>query len=120
LPYPAFGTSIFEGNNFEDSPFEKNTFQDSFFVEKGILKKIFLKKRYNYNYFDGVYQIMDGQYILLFDGKENLGLFDYLLDPNLQKNIALSSPEATQRLERQLKLVLQRHHVAMMRNELGG
>ncbi len=110
LPYPAFGNSIFQSS----------IFQDSLFFKKSIEKKEEPKRNYNYNYFDGVYQIMDGQYILLFDGKENLGLFDYKIDPNLHKNILSSSPDVTQRLERQLKLVVQRHHVAMMRNGLRG
>lgn len=77
------------------------------------------KPQYSYMFVNGIYQIVDREYLLLFDGKRALGLYHYQEDPFLKTNIYMQKPIISNLLEEQLKAVLQRHHKAMIENELG-
>jgi len=76
------------------------------------------KPPYSYMFVNGIYQIVDTTHLLLFDGRKSLGLYQYQEDPMLGKNILRSDTATAKRMEEQLKAVLQRHHAAMLDNEL--
>ncbi len=77
-----------------------------------------LDSNYSINLNNGIYQILDDQHLLLYDGKEVLGLYDYHSDPFLKEDISKSNGLVQKRLEDQLKAILQTHHRGMIRNEL--
>jgi phosphoglycerol transferase MdoB-like AlkP superfamily enzyme len=74
--------------------------------------------RYVYMYDNQMYQILDERFMLLFDGETSIALYDYEADDQLKKNLIKTLPTEYQRLERQLKAVLQQHHNSLIRNEL--
>jgi len=87
-PYTCFGHSVFE----EDKP------------------------PYSYMYVNGIYQIVDTSHLLLFDGEQTIGMYNYRVDPLLERK--LKQEDRRYQLESQLKSVLQRHHGAMIDNGL--
>lgn len=76
------------------------------------------KQKYAYQYSNGVFQILDGEYILLFDGTNVAGLYNYKQDPMMKNDISGKETELTKQMSEQLKSVLQRYNRAMIRNEL--
>ncbi|MFK8102582.1 MAG: LTA synthase family protein, partial [Saprospiraceae bacterium] len=89
-PYASFGTSVFDT----------------------------LAPRYAYMLAEGIYQILDQEYILFFDEFETVGLYQYQNDPLLKENLKEELPAVKARLEKQIKAVIQRHHQAMIENQL--
>ena len=89
-PYSSFGQSIFDT----------------------------LETRYAYMYAEGFYQILDHQYLLLFDGKSSSGLFDYQADQFLEKNLIGKEKMVLDRMENKIKALIQRHHFGMVNNRL--
>ncbi len=87
-----------------------NSFGQSVFEEN--------KSPYACMFVNNIYQILDKQHILLFDGKKVVGLYDYQADGLMSNNIKANHPEIVNRLENELKAILQRHHRAMIYNEL--
>lgn len=73
---------------------------------------------YTYQYNNGIFQILDDRYVLLFDGKNVAGLYDYISDPGLLKNISQELPVRKKQLQEQLMAVIQRYQRAMIKNEL--
>ena len=84
----------------------------------GVLFDTLSTDNYAYHYVEGVYQILDRQHILLFDGNHAIALYDYTIDPQLKRDLLSKRDDVRQRLERQLKGVLQRHHENMITNSL--
>jgi len=89
--------------------------QDFHCFGKSILDKT---HKYTYQYNNGIYQILDGEYILLFDGANVVGMYDYRNDPLLRRDIKLEHDSKTKELSDNLKAVVQRYKRAMIRNEL--
>ena len=89
-PYSAFGRSM-----FDDS-----------------------QKQYAYMLSDGLYQILDGQHLLIFDGQETIARYDYKKDPSLKKKLKPSGIFNV--LEKQLKAIIQQHDNRMIENTLYG
>lgn len=77
-----------------------------------------LSSNYFYTYSNGMYQIMDDEYISFFDGRKDCGLYDYIEDPNMTKNINDSLPVKTIELQSYLKSVIQIHNELMIDNKL--
>jgi phosphoglycerol transferase MdoB-like AlkP superfamily enzyme len=75
-------------------------------------------KKYTFQYNNGIYQIIDDEYLLLFDGKMVAGMYAYRKDKFLKKNIADELPDKRDLLVNDLKAVIQRYNRAMIRNEL--
>ena len=88
LPFSTFGNSVFSGEN----------------------------NRYMYAFSSGVYKLLDGQYLLLHDGEETIGFYDYLGDPMLGNNLLGNKSEAQEEMELQLKLVVQQYRVCLREN----
>ncbi len=82
-------------------------------------KSIFTnEKRFAYTFTGGIYQILDTQYTLKFDGKKSISLYDYNLDPTFQHNLIDQNLPIKETLETALKAVIQVHHEAMINNKL--
>ncbi len=83
-------------------------------------KSLFDKEKvhYSYQYNNGIFQIMDGRYALLFDGRAWSGMYDYLKDPSMKINIADNLPKKRNEMLDRLKAVIQRYQKAMINNEL--
>jgi phosphoglycerol transferase MdoB-like AlkP superfamily enzyme len=89
LPYMSFGKSIFNND-----------------------------KRYSFQYENGDWQVMDEKYILFFDGKHALNMFDYNTDEYMKKDILKSKKEDAERLTNVIKSVIQQHNHGMIANKL--
>ena len=89
LPYTSFGESVFD----EKLP------------------------RQAVMYAEGIYQLIDSSNILLSNGKENIGLYQYKDDPALKNNL-LSTDKKEKEMEEGLNAILYRHHEAMIYNLL--
>ena len=92
-PYLSFGRSIF-------TPLSKNS------------------DFYAVNFEEGLYQIHDNRYALLFDGSHTQGLFDYTKDTFLKNDLSEQLPEVSKRLEHVIKAIIQQHHKGMLHNGL--
>ncbi len=83
-------------------------------------KSVFDSSRYNYafNYLDETYQVSDDTYSLIFDGQNPLALYDYKTDSLEQDNIVNKLPVVQQRLENQIKAIIQSYNYAFIHNQL--
>ena len=86
-----------------------NTIGNSIFSNKNV------GEAYMYN--DGIYQMIDGQHLLLFNGEKSIGLFDYKGDPYLHKDRRVLRSGWKVRMEKKLKAVIQWHHRNTIYNE---
>lgn len=70
------------------------------------------------NYLNGIYQIIEGNFVLEFDGEKSLALYDVVNDPLTQKNIQQDFPEKVNELEILLKAYIQQFNSRMIENRL--
>ena len=73
---------------------------------------------YAINFEEGLYQIHDNRYALLFDGSHTKGLFDYTNDTFLKNDLSKQLPDERLRLEQVIKAIIQQHHKGMLHNGL--
>ncbi len=73
---------------------------------------------YAVNFEEGLYQIHDNHYALLFDGSFTKGLFDYTNDTFLKNDLSKQLPDERLRLEQVIKAIIQQHHKGMLHNGL--
>jgi hypothetical protein len=76
------------------------------------------KQHYNYTFEKGIYQITGQEYVLQFDGNKSIALYHRLKDVYLQKSIIIEYPDVVDRLEKQLKAVIQVHNKSLIDNNL--
>ena len=74
--------------------------------------------RYAYTYSNGIYQILDGEYILFFDGNESRGFFNYKKDPELANDISKEKEEKKAEMEDYIKALIQIHNELMIDNKI--
>ncbi|TZF83668.1 sulfatase-like hydrolase/transferase [Pedobacter sp. BS3] len=67
---------------------------------------------------NGLYQVIAGDYVLQWDGKETVGLYNYREDILLQHNLRGKQPEVQQKLEQYIKAFLQQYNRHMVDNAL--
>lgn len=89
-PFVSFGHNLFEKNT--------NTFA--------------------VNYLNGIYQIVDGNFVLEFDGEKSLALYDVGNDPLTQNNLLKDFPEKVSELEVLVKAYIQQFNSRMIENRL--
>ncbi len=70
------------------------------------------------NYLSGVYQYCKGDYLLLFDGSESRGLYDFRHDRLLQDNLLGTADETQARLEAEAKARIQQFLSRMRHDRL--
>jgi phosphoglycerol transferase MdoB-like AlkP superfamily enzyme len=70
------------------------------------------------NFTGNVYQGFNDSLMLQFDGEEVTGVYDYLGDPLLKKDLTDQYPAVQKTLERYTKSVIQQFNRSMIRNEM--
>ena len=71
-----------------------------------------------FNYLDNTYQAFRGNYLLQFDGKKTLGLYNFNNDKLLVKNLADQLPDTVRAMEDQLKAFIQQYNNRMVDDNL--
>jgi len=89
-PYVAFGRDVFKEN---EEPFA-------------------------FNYVDQVYQSFKGNYLLQFDGKKSVGLYDFKSDRLLKNNLIAQLPDTVVKMETHLKGLIQQYNNRMVDDDL--
>jgi hypothetical protein len=89
-PYIAFGRSLFENN----------------------------KRPFAFNYLDQTYNFFEGDYLLVFDGKVSLALYQFKTDLLLEKNQLAEHPEVVLEMEKRLKAYIQQYNNRMVDDDL--
>lgn len=69
-------------------------------------------------YKNGIYQYVEENYLLYFDGEKSIALYDYEANPMLTNNLADSVPERTRQMENRLKAIIQSYNRRLSQNEM--
>lgn len=70
------------------------------------------------NFFNGAFQITEGEYLLQFSNEKATGLYNFITDPALQQNLIGKLPEIQEPMENKLKAVIQQYNESMINNKL--
>ena len=70
-----------------------------------------------FNYNNGIFQLLQGEWMLQFDGEKTKALYRFKQDPMLRNNLAGKVPEQAQ-MERMLKAIIQQYMTRMTENRL--
>lgn len=89
-PFSAFGKNVFDPN----------------------------QPRWAVNYDNGIYQYIDGDYTLLFDGEKATALYNFANDPLQRVNLLDKEPDRVSSMEKQLKALVQSYMIRMSTNNL--
>lgn len=73
---------------------------------------------YGINYSNGVYQLIEDDHTLFFDGEKSLELYNLQTDRLLETNVLRISPEIAAKLESKLKAIIQSYNNRLMNNTL--
>jgi hypothetical protein len=71
-----------------------------------------------FNYSDGLYNLYEDKYLLTFDGKKAVNLFNYQDDRLLNTNIKDANPQVVRGLELHLKAIIQQFNNRMVDDNL--
>ena len=71
-----------------------------------------------FNYLDNTYQTFRGNYLLQFDGRNTIGLFDFRNDKLLTTNLKALLPDTVRLMEEQLKAFIQQYNNRMVDDDL--
>lgn len=89
-PYVAFGRNVFDNSS---APFA-------------------------FNYRDNVYNLYKGDYLLMFDGKRTINLYNFKRDKMLKHDIKSEQPDRVRELEQYIKAIIQQYNNRMVENRL--
>ena len=89
-PFPAFGKNVFSP---DETPWAVNFSND-------------------------IYQYIEGDYTLLFDGDQPTGLYNYVFDPLQKQNLLKAEPLRADRMLTRLKAIVQTYMIRMTTNHL--
>ena len=70
------------------------------------------------NYLGGVYQYVEDNYVLLFDGTAPTALYDYVADPLQKTNLLSAKPVRAEAMALRLKAIIQSYMARMTGNDL--
>ena len=71
-----------------------------------------------WNYKDDVYQLYQRDYLMQFDGRRALSLYNYKTDRMLQENIVKQYPDVVQAMEKKMRAIIQQYNNRMVDNKL--
>ena len=71
-----------------------------------------------FNYLNNVYQAFMGDYLLQFDGSKSIGLYDFIRDKMMTKNLITEKPDIVGKMELRLKAFIQQYNNRMVENDL--
>ena len=77
-----------------------------------------LSDHFSVNYISGNYQLIQNNYLLLFDGEKSVSLYDFKKDRNLIHNIADSLIDVTNKMELTIKSIVQGYNDRIIKNKL--
>ncbi len=89
-PYVAFGRDAF---NINEEPFA-------------------------FNYKDNVYQLIEGDYLLQFDGLKSVALYDFKHDTLQVNNLVGEKLDAVGKMEKKIKAVIQQYNTRLIENKM--
>lgn len=69
-------------------------------------------------YLDNVYNYLQGDYYLAFDGQQAIGLYNWKQDPMLRHNLLQTEPQRRMQMERFIKAYVQSFNERMIANQL--
>ena len=70
------------------------------------------------SFLNDIYQIISDQYVLEFDGDKSISLFNYETDTKLKNNILKKEIDIKEKLEKQLKGVIQDYNYRLLHNKM--
>ena len=70
------------------------------------------------SYLNNIYQLIEGDYCLQFDGEETIAFYNWKNDPQLQNNLVLLEGEEYKIYEKRLKAIIQQYNQRLMENKL--
>jgi phosphoglycerol transferase MdoB-like AlkP superfamily enzyme len=71
-----------------------------------------------FNYIDNLYQLFRGDYVLRFDGRKTVELYDFRNDVLLKRNLVNELPDTVQSMEAVLKAYIQQYNNRMVDDNL--
>jgi phosphoglycerol transferase MdoB-like AlkP superfamily enzyme len=74
--------------------------------------------RLAFHYLNNIYQIIDEQFMLEFDGSHPTALYDFINDPHMQKDLLRSHTGKAEELSFQLKARIQEYNNRLYRNQM--
>jgi len=82
-------------------------------------RNVFEKKQpFAFNYIDNLYQLFRGDYVLRFDGKKSVELYDFKNDLLLSNNLVGQLPDTVRSMETVLKAYIQQYNNRMVDDNL--
>lgn len=73
---------------------------------------------YAFNYKDNAYQLFMGDYLLIFNGQQSMGLYNFKKDKMIEKNILNEYPDITGKMEQKIKAIVQQYNNRMIEDRL--
>jgi hypothetical protein len=77
-----------------------------------------LSNPYAFMYNSGVYQLVEGNYALEFNGEKATELYNFHSDSLLKQNLILKNPEQAKKMERKAKAIIQMYQQSMLKNKM--
>lgn len=71
-----------------------------------------------WNYEAGVFQYYEGDYLMQFDGKRSIALYNFKTDSMQHHNLLEKNPSVSKHMEKRLKAVIQQYNNRMVDNDL--
>lgn len=71
-----------------------------------------------FNYRDDIYNLYEGEYLLMFDGKRTVDLYNFVTDPMLKQDLKNANADVAARLERRVKAIIQQYNNRMVEDKL--
>ena len=73
---------------------------------------------FSINYLNQVYQYIEADYALQFNGKKSIGLYNIRSDSSQSNNLLNSNPKMVNQLEVKVRMFIQGYNQALIRNSL--
>ncbi|HNC30583.1 MAG TPA: LTA synthase family protein, partial [Cyclobacteriaceae bacterium] len=71
-----------------------------------------------FNYRDDIYNLYEGEYLLMFDGKRTISLYNFVKDRMLQQDIKKPDKDVAARMEQKIKAIIQQYNNRMVEDKL--
>lgn len=71
-----------------------------------------------FNYRDDVYNLYEDEYLLMFDGKRTISLYNFVNDKMLQQDLKKTNRDIVSRMESKIKAIIQQYNNRMVEDKL--
>jgi hypothetical protein len=72
---------------------------------------------YSINFINGIYQLIENEYVIQFDGEKTIAIYNFIEDEELKKNLLNTKFDYTA-IENKIKAVIQSYQERMAHNKL--